>query len=494
MTAPCDKPHGTLRNTFFRFAAIFVGISPFLAMEAGLHLAGWQPRADLRVDPFVEFHGTNPLFMPDETGQHMRTAENRAPFFQPDSFPIAKDKNEFRIFVLGGSTVQGRPYSIESSFTTWLELALQSAEPARKWDVVNCGGVSYASYRLVPILREILNYQPDFIVVYTGHNEFLEDRTYANVKQMPNGMIRIATGVAKLKSFQLIRHLCGDWVSQPEHVTGSKTKTELKAEVDALLDYRNGLEDYHRDAQWQAGVIQHLDFNLRRMARLAKEAGVPLVIVNPAVNQKDCPPFKIASDDDLSDSLREQVADLWSQAKAHQSDSVEQAIGLLKQALAIDDLHAGLHYHIAQCYLHVGKVGLAKHHFNRAKDEDVCPLRMLSSMRETINDVAHETGTSVIDAQQEFEKLSDDGITGDHLFIDHVHPNLVGHQQLSSLLLTHMTDAGFVAPQPGWEARREQRYKDHLLSLDAVYFEHGEQRLEGLRMWTQGRGKKVRGE
>ena len=44
--------------------------------------------------------------------------------------------------------------------------------------MINCGGVSYASYRLGPILDEVLGYEPDLIMLYTGHNEFLEARTY----------------------------------------------------------------------------------------------------------------------------------------------------------------------------------------------------------------------------------------------------------------------------------------------------------------------------
>ena len=51
----------------------------------------------------------------------------RQKFFQPESFAAQKADDEFRIFVFGGSTVQGRPYAIETSFTTWLELALAAA-------------------------------------------------------------------------------------------------------------------------------------------------------------------------------------------------------------------------------------------------------------------------------------------------------------------------------------------------------------------------------
>ena len=94
-------------------------------------------------------------------------------------------------YCLGGSTVQGRPYAIETSFTTWLELNLRTADPRYQWEVVNCGGVSYASYRLVPILRELLAYEPDLFIICTGHNEFLEDRTYASVKARSGVRIRL---------------------------------------------------------------------------------------------------------------------------------------------------------------------------------------------------------------------------------------------------------------------------------------------------------------
>ena len=63
--------------------------------------------------------------------------------------------------MLGGSTVQGRPFSIETAFSTWLELSLTAADPSRIWQVVNCGGVSYASYRLAPIVDESSCYKPD---------------------------------------------------------------------------------------------------------------------------------------------------------------------------------------------------------------------------------------------------------------------------------------------------------------------------------------------
>jgi hypothetical protein len=55
-----------------------------------------------------------------------------------------------------------------------LELELQATQPDRTWEVINCGGVSYGSWRLVAVLKEVLQYAPDLIILATGENEFLE--------------------------------------------------------------------------------------------------------------------------------------------------------------------------------------------------------------------------------------------------------------------------------------------------------------------------------
>ena len=170
------------RHVLFRIGAICLGLSPLLVLEGVCRIGGWGTPEDVG-DPFVGFSDVRPLFVLDE--DRYEIPASRQTYFRPDGFAATKPSAEFRIFCLGGSTVQGRPYSIETSFTTWLELSLQAADPSRRWEVVNCGGVSYASYRLVPIMQEVINYDPDLFIVYTGHNEFLEDRTYAHIKHRP---------------------------------------------------------------------------------------------------------------------------------------------------------------------------------------------------------------------------------------------------------------------------------------------------------------------
>src|SRR3954464_5331092 len=178
-TARLERPFW--KGLLFRAVAIGLGLLPLVACELTLRALGTGKPTEFN-DPFVGFSDIHPLFVLNEQTGHYEIPKSRQSHFQPDGFSAEKSPDEFRIFVLGGSTVQGRPWSIETSFTTWLELNLNASDRAHRYDVVNCGGVSYATYRLIPILQEVLNYQPDLIVFCEGHNEFLEDRSYAPLK------------------------------------------------------------------------------------------------------------------------------------------------------------------------------------------------------------------------------------------------------------------------------------------------------------------------
>ena len=171
------------RGIGLRATSVLVGLSPLILLEGVLWLAGLGqiPTAE---DPYIGFVDVQPLFVHNPHTDRFEIPRTRE-LFQPELFPATKGDRTSRVFCLGGSTVQGRPYGIATSFSTWLKLDLREASPGRDWEVVNCGGISYASYRLAPIMQELLGHDPDLFVIYAGHNEFLEDRTYRAVKETP---------------------------------------------------------------------------------------------------------------------------------------------------------------------------------------------------------------------------------------------------------------------------------------------------------------------
>ena len=113
-----------------------------------------------------------------------RSARNRLAYFNAQRFSANKAPRTFRIFCLGGSTTYGRPYNDHTSYVGWLRELLPLADDRRQYEVINAGGISYASYRVASLMDELCGYEPDLFVVYMGHNEFLEQRTYQDLLAM----------------------------------------------------------------------------------------------------------------------------------------------------------------------------------------------------------------------------------------------------------------------------------------------------------------------
>jgi len=74
-----------------------------------------------------------------------------------------------RIFIIGESTAQGFDLKI-------LEDELKRVLPKFDFEIVNCGMGAYDAYRTRLIGEEIINYDPDLVIVIVGNSEFLTTR------------------------------------------------------------------------------------------------------------------------------------------------------------------------------------------------------------------------------------------------------------------------------------------------------------------------------
>ena len=473
------------RAVVFRLAAVLLAVVPFALAELLFVILDWG-RPSRHDDPFVGFSAVHPLFVRSDDGVRYEVPQSRRRCFRPEWFAARKPAGEYRIFCLGGSTVQGRPYGIETSFTTWLELNLRLAEPGRKWRVVNCGGVSYASYRLVPILKEVLGREADMIILYSGHNEFLEDREYGQIRDRPRWIAEPWELLARTRTYNLLQE--GYLRVTGESLQAARPpRSILKADVDAILDYQGGLEKYHRDEEWRRGVIEHFGYNVRRMVGMSRDAGVPMLLVNPPCNLRECPPFKSQHRDGLTAEQLQRWKTLCREASDYSVVRASRAVRLLRQALAIDDQHAGLHYWLAKELDAMGQTAQAREAYVRAKELDICPLRILEPMNEAILRIAAQRHVALLDARKLFERHSPDGIPGDSYLCDHVHPRIAGHRLIADALIDELARQGVVRPRDGWRQQQDKLAMEHIGSLGYSYFADGLQRLESLRGWATGR-------
>jgi tetratricopeptide (TPR) repeat protein len=477
------KRRNRQRTVCFAIASVLLGLLPFVVIESLLRLAGVGSPSSYQ-DPFIGFSQLYPLFELDSDAEVYRTARYHHNFFGLQEFPAAKEPTTFRVFCLGGSTVLGHPYDTDTAFPEWLAIELAGRNPERHCEVINCGGMSYASYRLIPILEEVLNHDPDLIVVMTGHNEFLEDRTYQAVKQRSAARVWVDERLQSLRIVTVGRRAMNSLRGGPAKAAGRMT---LDQQVETRLDHESGYASYHRDEQWWNGITEHFDLNLRVMVQLCRRASVPILLMNPGSNVRDCSPLKSEHRADLAPQQLAKWNECFETASEVEAADPAGALALYKSAEAIDDQHARLIYRIARCLDRLERYDEARRAYVRAKELDVCPLRILDAMQQSVFNVAETTSTPVVDAAGLLEQQSRHGIAGFDWYVDQVHPSVRGHQLIAQEVAARLFELKiFPSEAGGWNRHARRRaYRRHMDGLSPQYFAAGRRRVEWLDHWSR---------
>ncbi|MDP7016293.1 MAG: tetratricopeptide repeat protein [Pirellulaceae bacterium] len=449
----------------------------FALLEGGLAVIGFRPVTDEH-DPFVGFAGYLPLFE-EQTGEdgqtEMITAENKLVWFNDQVFLKKKPEGVYRIFCLGGSTTYGRPFRDPTSFAGWLREFLPAADSSREWEVINAGGVSYASYRVSAVMEELAEYEPDLFIVYSVHNEFLERRTYGEMFAKSQLSLKINAVLSRTRTWAAIDHLIRRDRTVPEDE--SKSEYIMPAEVDEMLNHTVGPVDYHRDPEWRGQVIKHYELNLNRMADIAERCGAKMMLVSPASNIKDCSPFK----SELAEGTSEEDENaFWDNFQEAEELVVfgknDEALAAYEEALKIDDTCAHLQYRLGKLYVQMERHEDANKAFERAVNEDICPLRAVDEIVELNRRIAEQRNALFVD----FGKLLNDVCQEEHghtnlgaeYFLDHVHPTIDVHRRMALWILDEMARAKIVTTSDQWtEEKRDEIAENVLAMVDS--FEQG---------------------
>ena len=462
-------------------ASFGIGFALFLVFLLEMLLALLNlGEASLEKDPFFDFEAGTGLFEPfEEEGRTwMRTREPKLQFFNMQTFTAEKDEDVFRVFALGGSTTFGRPYNWRIAFPNWTQTLLNAAGPNKRVEVINCGGVSYASYRVAVLMEELNRYEPDLFLVYSGHNEFLEERSYGAMLRQP-GALKF---LRKLRTTRLMESL----VKSGEE----KAKQEMPAEVKAKLDVWNGLASFTRDDAQKEAILKHYELNINRMIDLAQQKKIPILFIEPASNIKDFSPFKWEPGRGLSPQQAETVAaHLDSARNLLQNNQNSQALDHLQKGLEIDPEHAGIHYLMGRVQLQLKHKEQAARSFLMARDLDICPLRSLSAMNEILARVTQSRNIPLIPLDKQLRQLcrEEQGheIPGDPYFLDHVHPRIEIHQFIAERVVEQITENGWISLQKELKDQdRKVLYEKVIEELDQAYYAKRDLNLARVLGWA----------
>jgi tetratricopeptide (TPR) repeat protein len=459
-TAANNTPKKRLAKISFRKKLLFAAVATlsfFVVCECLFAAIDWlRPASEgqaIDQDPFVGFSRSLPLFerIRRPNGETVfRTHPAKLVWFNDQTFPVEKAPGTVRVVCLGGSTTYGRPFADPTSFAGWLRELLPLADPRRRWEVINAGGVSYASYRVARLMEELSQYDVDVFVLYTGQNEFLERRTYGDVIETPAWQLRVSEWLMHSHLGRRIDSLIDNAMQSAVTV---KNRTRLPGEVDEMLNHTIGPTQYERDPDWYRGVHRHFEFNLNRIKQISDSVGAELLVIHPASNLRDCSPFKAQFDDSISATRRDSLNIKLQQARqAIESGNNPAAVDLLSELHELDNRHAGVCFWLGRALLDNGDAEAAYREFQDAIDHDICPLRATASLKAILRRFVAEHDLPSVDFEQLAEQYAlarlGHRCVGSEAFLDHVHPTVDLHRELALGLLTELRRRKWIATLP----------------------------------------------
>lgn len=448
--------------------ALFSVCLPLLVLEGLALVLRIEPLA-LSRDAMMDFSSGSPLFVdsPSEPGM-LTTAPDKMRPFNVQTFSRIKSPGTKRIFCLGGSTTYGHPYDDRASFCNWLRHMLPRADPSVRWELINAGGISYGSYRIAAMMKELVRYEPDFFILYSGHNEFLENRTYAHLTRMPRFIRWVQGAMECSRGYSLLvetyRRLGGP---RP----GKKSKPILPGEVQAILDNSYGPDNYTRNDTLTREILFHYRASVTRIVGKAKQAGAGILLVSTPSNLLDCAPFKSELSGGLTqDQARSADSAFQAGMRFFHAARFDSAIGAFEAGLRIDSRHPDMLFHIGKSYHQSGDFQTAHAYLTRARDEDICPLRAFTEAPEWLNRIARKESVPYLDfnaiLEETVREREGHPLPGKRDFHDHVHLTVENHRLLAVNMVEKLAEAGFIKPASDWKSVLPQVTEEVMASLD----------------------------
>jgi len=363
-----------------------------------------------------------------------------APFFpsgmlrepRPYVIPARKAPGTYRIFVMGESVAWGDP-DPSYGFARYLEVMLRERFPQTKFEVVNTSITAINSHVLLPMTEDLVHYQPDLFVIYTGSTEVVGPfgpGTMSAPWDLNRPAIRARISFNSTRMGQLVGKTAG--AGQMNEWRGMEMFLERQVRA---------------DSPQMKPVYENFAANMRAIVAVARRSGAQVLISTVATNLKDCAPFASLHRQGIRPDELRSWDDLVQRGAALESaGSHTEALKLFLSAADTDPQYAELQYRIARCMWALGDFAGAKEHFVRAQDLDTLRFRADSRINEIIRALpGADPGVGLVDAAAVFAGESPHEVPGSELLYEHVHMNPRGNYLLGRALFQQV--AGMLPPE-----------------------------------------------
>lgn len=347
------------------------------------------------------------------------------PGLQPEKFVKNKDATTFRVFCLGGSTTAGFPFDCQVPFPAQLRYLLAQTYPQHQIEVINVGISAINSYTVVDLLPDILAHAPDLIIIYMGHNEFYGAYGSASTISLGqnDGFIRFYLKLQKLHLVQMLKRFVALF-SSSKNMPSSHRDLMPSVIKDQSILYES--EKYRRTLR---SFRNNLDLILDKCA----EKNVPVILSNLVANIRDLPPFASASpelNNEQDKKIYETMVARGDSLLAHRLYA--ESVTAYREALAQDSSSAQLWYKIGGALVALQDSAAAYHFLYAAKDRDLICFRASEQFNQIIAELAQEYQARFVDMKAIFTKHSSQGLIGNNIMVDHLHPNPSGYYLMTT--------------------------------------------------------------
>src|SRR5450432_1166168 len=169
LTVPSQKRISKKRVLLFKVISILLPFLVLILLEVALRIFHYGHDLSL----FREYPGDkNFLVLNPDASKRYFNDPALAPTGNSELFKKIKDKNTCRIFILGESTTIGYPYFHNGSFHRWLQYRLMQTFPDRQFEIINLSLTAVNSYTVLGFAKDLVNYEPDAVLIYSGQNEY----------------------------------------------------------------------------------------------------------------------------------------------------------------------------------------------------------------------------------------------------------------------------------------------------------------------------------
>ena len=311
-----------------------------------------------------------------------------APKVAPDTFLFTQDKpqNTLRFVVMGGSSAAGFPYGRFGSPTGMLKQQLKYFYPNKNIELISVAMASINSYALRDFVEEVAKINPDAVIIYAGHNEYLGVMGVgSNFASYGGHWANLAfLALRDFRLFQLMQNLVS---SSPEKQTKLDEKNIGRTVMATVAKEKNIPLD---SPLYKEGLAQ-FESNMRVVLGRLNAKNIPVFIGDLVSNEQHQNPF----------------------------ESVAESQGV--------ELSAFANFKLAQDFFKQSNYAKAREHFIRARDLDLLRFRAPSAFNQIIEKLAEESGAIKVNVDARLRADSEYGIIGQQHMLEHLHPTARGY-------------------------------------------------------------------